>query len=62
MRFKAVFGLRARATYYGLRTDCGLPPDEALDRIDGLRIIVGPGKIGIRPGHRRYMTVSRAYP
>eukprot|EP00969_Alexandrium_andersonii_P297487 13147821-Alexandrium_andersonii.AAC.1 len=44
-----MFGLRARAADYGLRTDYGLPADSALDRIAGSRIILGPGKICIRP-------------
>eukprot|EP00969_Alexandrium_andersonii_P059947 2640668-Alexandrium_andersonii.AAC.1 len=42
VEFEAVFGSRARATDYGLRTDDGSPPDLALDRIAGLRIISGP--------------------
>eukprot|EP00969_Alexandrium_andersonii_P371683 15480073-Alexandrium_andersonii.AAC.1 len=50
VKFNAAFGLRAHATDYGLRTDYGLPPHSALDRIAGLRIIPGPGQICIRPG------------
>eukprot|EP00969_Alexandrium_andersonii_P217047 9586652-Alexandrium_andersonii.AAC.1 len=50
LKFKAVFGISARTTDYGVGTDYGLPPDWALDRIAGLRIIRGPGKICIRPG------------
>eukprot|EP00969_Alexandrium_andersonii_P190250 8405539-Alexandrium_andersonii.AAC.1 len=41
---KALLGLRARAAHHGLCTDCGLPPDYALDWIARSHIIVGPRK------------------
>eukprot|EP00969_Alexandrium_andersonii_P027317 1191482-Alexandrium_andersonii.AAC.1 len=50
VKFKFAFGHRARATDYGLRSDYGLPPDWALDRIAMLRIILGFRKICIRLG------------
>eukprot|EP00969_Alexandrium_andersonii_P290986 12862911-Alexandrium_andersonii.AAC.1 len=34
----------------GLRTDYGLQPDEALDRIARFRMVSGPQEICIKPG------------
>eukprot|EP00969_Alexandrium_andersonii_P351139 15434757-Alexandrium_andersonii.AAC.1 len=44
VEFEAGFGSRIVAADYGLRTDSGLPPDWALDRIAGSRILLGPGR------------------
>eukprot|EP00969_Alexandrium_andersonii_P317419 14023428-Alexandrium_andersonii.AAC.1 len=44
METVAVVGLRAGAADDGLRTDFRLLRDEALDRIAGLHVDLGPGK------------------
>eukprot|EP00969_Alexandrium_andersonii_P206265 9112873-Alexandrium_andersonii.AAC.1 len=49
MEFEIVLGLRARGMYYGLRTDPGLPPEYAPDRIAELRRVPGPANVCIRP-------------
>eukprot|EP00969_Alexandrium_andersonii_P361881 15458552-Alexandrium_andersonii.AAC.1 len=49
VEFEAAFGFRSQDTDCGWRAGYGLPTDEALDRIAGLRITPGPGKIRIRP-------------
>eukprot|EP00969_Alexandrium_andersonii_P280382 12395608-Alexandrium_andersonii.AAC.1 len=36
-----------------LRTDRGLPSDSGLDRIAGLRVVQGSGRICVRPGQAR---------